>query len=460
MINGFTTDPAVLLRTIAPTATDKGIEFSPLLITPDEKQGQEKLQDQLLTTGNLGDKDVAAYQKDTVIGAIVQMRQFITDTTSFNDDMRVRLTLQAMDQLARYLSPLPGRKNIIWFSASFPLSVGPDYNQADAYRMLRDYSLDVRATAQRLATARVAVYPIDARRFYHDRNFSPSEGGASQLRNGYYRTQSIDQGFDEVTREHDTMDQIAEDTGGLAIYNTGDLKRAMGDAIESGRDYYTLAYDPAEVKRDGKFHKITVKFDQPGYKLLYRHGYTAQPLKAGDVKQAKPDPKPTPEQRASTQGLFRAAMDPGAPPISEILFRVQMAEDPKQPTPADKPLGGNAQLKWPVRRYAFGYAVDVGQMDLVLTPDGHRHGILLAMAIAYDQLGGPRNSVLNTETLDLAPEDYAKALHEGLPFYQELDIPPGDSTVRVGIYDGRSQKMGATEFPLTVKMPAGQNATK
>jgi hypothetical protein len=326
--------------------------------------------------------------------------------------------------------------------------------------MLRDYSLDVRATAQRLAAARVAVYPIDARRFYHDRNFSPSQGGASKYRNENYRSQSIDEGFDEVTREHDTMDQIAEDTGGRAIYNTGDLKRAMGEAIESGGDYYTVAYDPAEVKRDGKFHKITVKLDQPGYRLLYRHGYTVDPLKASATKQAKADPKPTPEQRASTEGLFRAAMDPGAPPISEILFRVQTVEDPKQPTAADKPLGGNAQLKWPVWRYAFGYAVDVAQMDLVMTPDGHRHGILLAMVIAYDQHGAPTNSVLNTETLDLAPEDYAKALHEGLPFFQELDVPPGDATVRVGIYDGRSQKMGAMEFPLTVKMPAQQGAAK
>jgi hypothetical protein len=178
------------------------------------------------------------------------------------------------------------------------------------------------------------------------------------------------------------------------------------------------------------------------------------------AKEPNVDPKASAEQHSRTEGLFRAAMEPGSPPISELLFRLQTVEDPQQPRPGDKPVGGNADLKWPVKRYAFGYTVDVGHADLVVTPDGHRHGILLAMVIAYDQLGGPKNSVLNTETVDLAPEDYAKALREGLPFYQELDIPPGDATMRVGIYDGRSQKLGATEFPLTVRAAAEKNAAK
>ena len=70
------------------------------------------------------------------------------------------------------------------------------------------------------------------------------------------------------------------------------------------------------------------------------------------------------------------------------------------------------------------------------------------------------NSVLNTETLDLEPKVYADALRQGLPFYQELDIPPGDATVRVGVYDVASQKMGATAFPLTVRLQAALNQAR
>jgi hypothetical protein len=112
-----------------------------------------------------------------------------------------------MDGLGRYLKQFPGRKNVIWFSASFPIGVDPDFNQTDAYRMMRDYSMDIRATTQRLAAARVAVYPIDARRFFQNPNFQASDGGGSKMRNGYYRGASTDLEFDTVTKEHDTMER-------------------------------------------------------------------------------------------------------------------------------------------------------------------------------------------------------------------------------------------------------------
>lgn len=38
----------------------------------------------------------------------------------FKLDSRVRTTIQALQQLARYLGGIPGRKNLVWFSGSFP----------------------------------------------------------------------------------------------------------------------------------------------------------------------------------------------------------------------------------------------------------------------------------------------------------------------------------------------------
>ena len=450
MVNGFTTDPAVLLNALNQRGRMEGVDVSPLLITPGEQQNEDKRQDQLLTTANLTNPDVSPEQTQAILGAINQMRQFVSDSASFGDDMRVKLTLQAMDELGRYLSPLPGRKNLIWFSASFPIGVDPDFSQSDAYRMMRDYALDLRATAQRLAAARVAVYPIDARRFFSDPALNPASGGASSLRNENYRSDAADLAFNQVTREHDTMDTIADDTGGHAIYNTGDLKAAMAEVIANGDRYYTLAYDPVGVKRDGRFHKITVKFDQPGYNLQYRHGYVAEDPKVSEAKQKQQDK----EQTDRAGSVFRAEMAPGGPPASDILFRIQALADPRQPSATDKLMGDNPKLLRPVTRYVFGYTVGIDAAQLTLTPDGLHHGLLLTMVIAYDQQGRPLNSVLNTEKLDLEPKVYADALRDGLPFYQELDIPPGDATVRVGVYDVSSQRVGAMEFPLTVSKPS------
>ena len=92
------------------------------------------------------------------------------------------MTLEAMQQLARYLSAIPGRKNVIWFSGSFPIALTPasdDPNglisgfgavqelQADdpaaALRSTRGYSDEMRQTDELLGSARVAIYPVDAR---------------------------------------------------------------------------------------------------------------------------------------------------------------------------------------------------------------------------------------------------------------------------------------------------------
>jgi VWFA-related protein len=451
MVSGFSTDPAVLLQAMSDKSV--GMDMSSILITPDEKQNEERRQDQLLTTSNMGDwkSAASAEQQTAILNGIYQMRQFVSDTGSFDDDYRVKETLAAMDEMGRYLKQFPGRKNVIWFSASFPIGVDPDFNQTDAYRMMRDYSMDIRATTQRLAAARVAVYPIDARRFFQNPMLQASSGGASTMRNGYYRGASTDLEFDTVTKEHDTMEQVARDTGGKAVYNTNDLKGALADVIKNGDHYYTLSYDPQGVKQDGKFHKIEVKFNQPGYSLLYRHGYVADDG-SGSAKAKQPGK----QESSHAASLFRAEMEPGAPPASELLFRVQVAAEEKQPGNGDAPKGDNAKVAKPVTRYAFGYAADVGRARLVQTEDGIRHGMLLSMVIVYDKQGRPLNSMLNTQTLSLDEKVYADSLKTGLPFYQELDIPQQDVTVRVGVYDVGSGAMGAMEFPLSVKQVAGK----
>lgn len=51
------------------------------------------------------------------------MQQFNAEQNSFSLSLRVQYTLSAFDQLARYLSGMPGRKNVMWLSGSFPVAV-------------------------------------------------------------------------------------------------------------------------------------------------------------------------------------------------------------------------------------------------------------------------------------------------------------------------------------------------
>ncbi len=64
----------------------------------------------------------------------------------------VQLTREALEAIARHLANVPGRKNLIWISASFPIFI-----QRATYNI--DFTGDVDAAARALNDANVAVYP-------------------------------------------------------------------------------------------------------------------------------------------------------------------------------------------------------------------------------------------------------------------------------------------------------------
>jgi hypothetical protein len=52
-----------------------------------------------------------------------------------NGNDRGALTLEAMQELARYLAAIPGRKDVIWFSSSLPVTLFPTTSeQQNPYR--------------------------------------------------------------------------------------------------------------------------------------------------------------------------------------------------------------------------------------------------------------------------------------------------------------------------------------
>src|ERR1017187_8842328 len=75
--------------------------------------------------------------------------------------MRVQYTLDGFDSLARYLVGIPGRKNVIWFSGSFPLDIEPNPDEADPNDSVKHFDAWVRETDHLQPRAPVEVYPVD-----------------------------------------------------------------------------------------------------------------------------------------------------------------------------------------------------------------------------------------------------------------------------------------------------------
>jgi VWFA-related protein len=460
MVQGFTSDRAPLLAALGDKKSTPG--GSPLLPNADDS-----------STANLvsGMQDVGVSAQ-----VIASLQQFQADQAAFQMDLRVELTLDALRQLAGYLGGIPGRKNLIWFSGSFPLSLEPDSTLSNAFSVVRDFDEQLRATSELLTASRVAVYPVDARGLFTASMFNAANpnanysgvshgtpsatnsgnggggvrgGGGERARNPTSTNKSNPSAFasdsakfvETTEAEHATMQKLAEETGGQAFYDTNAIKAAVARAIENGENYYTLAYSPDDGKFDGRFRKIQVKLPEQNHRLAYRQGYFA------DAPSAHSSNAPL----SPTAG----AIQRGAPPSSQILFKVRVlpSDDPtlkgleSQPGPAG--LMGE-KLRGAVKRYWIDYAADVHQLAVSLGSDGLRHLSVEFVAIAYDRDGKILNVVNRTFKLNLQSEPYDRIMRTGLPLHQELDVPAGEVYLRIGVHDLSTDRIGSMEIPLLV----------
>jgi VWFA-related protein len=453
IVQGFTTDSTVIAKALS----GRGGPQQSVVVDPSFDQ---QLSDQMNDMSSLGASQ----------SALSSMQQFQADLSSFQTDLRVQMTLDAMKTLARYLSVIPGRKNLVWFSGSFPLAIDPDATLNSPFQAMRMYSDDVRQTDDALSEARVAVYPVDARglmtlpsasaanNFSSGASSGGTGGGGSKGGRGHgsggmgsggggaarqSAAAAADQKFlAQTVQEHFSMQQIAEETGGEAFLNTNGLKDAVARAITDGSHFYTVGYVPAQKEYDGVFRKIHVDIEG-GYQAAYRRGYYSDdPAKAAVNPQA-------------SLNAMNGAVVRGAPPLSEILFKVKIlaADDPR--AKGVKLTSGDAgqttkDFKGPVTRYLLDFAVDPHPLGFSTTADGVRHARVEFALIAYDGDGNRVNYVDRGVAINLTDALYEQVMHGGIPVHQEIDLPEGAIYLRLVVHDIGNSKVGSTEVPLMV----------
>ena len=252
MVQGFTTDPAVLLAALDSKKVKPGMESTRLLPTTVQAASERDLI-------NLMRMNMAAP------AAIEAVTQEMAGTSALHADERVKVTLQALQLLARFLSGIPGRKNVIWFSGSFPISIFPGAG------VPREYAGDLRQTADLLTPGRVAIYPVSAEGLTGNFTYEAENAPTPQEQEENLREENVKRAEKQLA-----MEELAKDTGGQALYNTNGLGDAMAHAINGGAHYYGLAYSPTNQKMDGKYRAIQVKLLRGDYKLAYRRGYYAE----------------------------------------------------------------------------------------------------------------------------------------------------------------------------------------
>jgi VWFA-related protein len=351
----------------------------------------------------------------------VNIQQFEAESLSYLLPTRARYTLDALNQLARYLSGLPGRKNLIWFSGSFPINILPDGNLPNPFGAVALSEDEFRKTTELLSRSQVAVYPIGERGPLVSRLLSAGEHGALQA--------------------------MAEATGGEAFASAASLKESVEKAIDAGSNYYTLAYSPANQTWKGEYRKIQVEIARSGLTLAYRRGYFADDPNetAHQASPQAPASGPAPPYDA-----MRAAMMLGGPVPTEITVTAAIELAAAEPEPGLAPGNIAAETtKGPYRRYALQLGIRTQDLVCPTTPQGVYQCKVDVSVIVYDADGDVLNSAGGALQADIPADQYSDMLRTGLGFHLEISVPvSGDSFLRIGFRDPATNKIGAMEFPM------------
>ena len=181
-----------------------------------------------------------------------------------------------MVAIANHLATRKGRKNLVWVSSSFPITLGYDKFDLDwANDTGENFSDDVRRAARALAGADIAVYPVDARGLLGSAMMANSDNLDSHI--GDPTDTEVHLPTRGVPESFDTMKLLAERTGGKAFYGSNDIAGAIRRAMNDSRITYTIGFYPEAVKWDGSFHELKIRVAVPGAEVHSRSGYFALP---------------------------------------------------------------------------------------------------------------------------------------------------------------------------------------
>jgi VWFA-related protein len=362
---------------------------------------------------------------------------------SYMLDQRIDITLAGLTEIGRFLAGLPGRKNLIWLSGSFPTVILPDsnitVNSLGQDLATRNYGDQIKEATDLLNLSHVAVYPVDVRGIVAPPNTGPE----------------IVKFISDQALERSTMDSIAESTGGHAYYQTNDVEGAVDHATENGSTYYTMTYSPTNMKLDGGLRKIKVKLDKPGYTLSYRTSYYADDLQ-----------KAAQEVADAPQSPLSPALERGTPVSHELFIeaRLQAVGEPVAATPkqmemlatyesmrATKKKGKNpptATSGLMMQSYLITYGLLPRQLQMQLQPDGAHKTLLEMGVLSYDQDGRKLNGSDTRIEDDIPAKRFATLSDEGYHLYQTVAIPVTAASLRLAVRDTSDNRIGSLEVQL------------
>ena len=367
--------------------------------------------------------------------------------TDYAETVRALRTAAALETIAAHLQSIPGRKSLIWISSGFPIQLGlhdldtsaAQSNTGGSGRAPREgrsgggargagrsagvrsgggggagtsstsssaspssvpltgtsFEDDVARAIRALNEAGVAVYPVDARGLVIEAPFQADSASYGK------RGRPPRAGGPPVNYNYETLEGLAQETGGRAFHHINDLHNAIEEAANDAQVSYSLAFYPPLEGLDDSYHRLAVSVDRPHVSVRYRPGYeaTRQPAVAPLLADAIANP-------IALAGIgFTAHLDP-----VEGGYKISVTIDPR---------------------------------NITLEPkDGKWTGSLQFLVV-----------VGKTEQLTTVPLSFTDALYhqiqeQGLVLGARVRTPPGTTGFGVGFRDIPSGAVGTLHVPI------------
>lgn len=197
-----------------------------------------------------------------------------TEFNIFNTDRK----LAVLESLAKLLREIPGRKLVVHFTGG--IAQTGDENR-----------VQLRATTDAANRADVSFYTVDARGLFAQAPGGEARSGsatgssqfsgagtaalASESSRAMFTGAAV---YHQVATRHasrETLATLANDTGGRAFFDLGDLSEVFRKLREENSSYYLLGYYSSNRNRDGRWRNVRVQVNVPGARVRYREGYYA-----------------------------------------------------------------------------------------------------------------------------------------------------------------------------------------
>lgn len=319
---------------------------------------------------------------------------------ALESDQAAKVTVQAMEQIARAFRGLPGRKSLIWASSGFPFSASSP-SDGDLWKTMNDAQIAIYSVDLRAASTGNAQQPGGVR---------PSDLGDPQFdTDGEARLKRQDEG--------NTLRLFAENTGGKAFLGGANLAESFREATQDDSSYYMLGFYVNRTSRPG-WHPISVAISRKGVHPRYRTGF----LLSRDTSTAS--------ARSEMQLAIASPLDVVGLPVSISWSGMAAGSSP-----------GKTKV----------------QFDLVMPPNftsidhsDQNHMVLDIAAVARNLKGEVITDLAQRIDTHLKSDGLEKIQTSGMTYRSGLQLPPGDYVVRFVVRDSLGDRMGSVAAPIKV----------